>query len=115
MNDPQFSHWDIPIQNWWAQNSGRYNTTTWSQKPNDYDNIHTDYNKPIVSIVEPNIENIYPVNQKIELLIESRGVYPLSKIDIFINDVFVGTSNNPINFSFTPGELDNLKTLMKLK
>lgn len=85
------------------------------KKPNDYDNIHTDYNKPIVSIVEPNIENIYPVNQKIELLIESRGVYSLSKIDIFINDVFVGTSNNPINFSFTPGELDNLKTLMKLK
>ena len=115
VNDPQFSHWDIPIQNWWAQNSGRYNTTTWSQKPNDYDNIHTDYNKPIVSIVEPNIENIYPVNQKIELLIESRGVYPLSKIDIFINDVFVGTSNNPINFSFTPGELDNLKNTNEIK
>ena len=21
-DDPQFSHWEIPIQNWWARNTG---------------------------------------------------------------------------------------------
>src|SRR3989338_3696635 len=26
--DSQFNHWDVPIQNWWAQNSGKYGTTS---------------------------------------------------------------------------------------
>jgi hypothetical protein len=23
-DDPQFEHWEIPIQNWWAQNKQKY-------------------------------------------------------------------------------------------
>ena len=23
-NDPQFNHWEIPVQKWWAENSYRY-------------------------------------------------------------------------------------------
>ena len=28
-NDSQFNHFEIPIQNWWAQNKGKYPITTW--------------------------------------------------------------------------------------
>src|SRR3990167_6681610 len=38
-NDPQFNHWDIPIQNWWAQNRGRYAITTLNNKPNAKDDV----------------------------------------------------------------------------
>jgi 1A family penicillin-binding protein len=114
-NDPQFSHWEIPIQNWWAKNAGKYPITTWADKPTFSDTIHTDAAKPVVSILEPNTNDIYPSNQKIQLQISSSGLYPLQKIDVFINDVYLGTANAPFNFSFTPSELDNLKADNEVK
>ena len=32
-DDPQFGNWEIPVQNWWAQNKYSYPNTTWSDKP----------------------------------------------------------------------------------
>ncbi|MEK7138837.1 MAG: penicillin-binding transpeptidase domain-containing protein, partial [Patescibacteria group bacterium] len=80
-NDSQFSHWEIPVQNWWAQNRGRYVITTLNDKPNITDDVHTDSSKPIISIIEPNINTIYSPDQKINLKISSSGFYPLLKID----------------------------------
>ncbi|MFA6586142.1 MAG: PBP1A family penicillin-binding protein [Candidatus Paceibacterota bacterium] len=114
-DDSQFSHWEIPIQNWWAQNNGRYPKTSWAEKPTQIDNVHTDVNKPIVTIVEPNNITTYPSNQRIQLKITSTGYFPLQKIDIFINDTFMDTVKAPFYFSFTPEELDSLRENNELK
>jgi penicillin-binding protein 1C len=42
-SDPQFNHWEIPVQNWWAQNKGNYQTTTWSEQPTATDDVHTSW------------------------------------------------------------------------
>ncbi|MEI7765236.1 MAG: transglycosylase domain-containing protein, partial [bacterium] len=55
----QFSHWEIPIQNWWAQNKYKYPITTWAEKPSLYDDVHTNNSKPNVLITEPNTTTIY--------------------------------------------------------
>jgi hypothetical protein len=40
----------------------------------------------------------------------------MSKIDIFINDIFVGSSKKaPFSFSFLPSDLDNIKSKNRLK
>ncbi len=114
-DDSQFSHWEIPIQNWWAQNKYKYPITTLSDKPTSYDDVHTNTAKPNVSITEPDPNIIYDANQKIQLKIVSYGIFPLQKIDIFINDVYLETSKPPFNFSFTPSELTNLEDLNNLK
>jgi len=114
-DDPQFNHWEIPVQNWWAQNGYRYPITTWAQKPIVEDDVHTDILKPTVSIIEPNTITNYLPNQKIQLQISSSGLYPLQKIDIFINDAYLGTSKPPFSFSFTPSELDSLKSQNEIK
>ena len=111
----QFNHWEIPVQNWWAQNKYKYSITTWSEMPQETDDVHIDANKPIISIIEPNTNTIYPSNQKIQLKISTSGVFPLQKIDIFINDAYLGTSKPPFNFSFIPSELDSLKDENELK
>ena len=111
----QFSHWEIPIQNWWAQNKYKYPITTWAEKPSLYDDVHTNNSKPNVLITEPNTTTIYNQNEKIFLKVGSYGNYPLQKIDIFINDVYLGTSKPPFNFSFTPSELINLRDLNDIK
>ena len=115
VDDSQFSHWDIPIQNWWAQNSYKYPITTWSDKPTAEDDVHTDANKPVVSVIEPNTTDTYATDQKIILQISSSGNSPIQKIDIFINDVYIGTSKAPFNFSFTPSEITSLKENNELK
>ena len=41
-DDSQFNHWEIPVQNWWAQNRWKYPITTWNEKPTALDDMHTD-------------------------------------------------------------------------
>ncbi|MEK7140742.1 MAG: hypothetical protein AAB815_03075, partial [Patescibacteria group bacterium] len=114
-DDSQFNHWEVPVQNWWAQNKARYTTTTWSEKPVAEDDVHTDSFKPNVSILEPSKNKIYSPDQKIQLKISSLGRFPLQKIDIFVNDIYLGTSKPPFVFSFIPSELENLTTENELK
>lgn len=111
----QFNNWEIPIQNWWAQNKNKYTITTWGEKPNAYDNIHTNSTVPTISILEPNETNIYPTNQKIYLKISNFSYSPLQKMDIFINNIYLETLLPPFNFSFTPQELENLQNENELK
>jgi hypothetical protein len=113
--DPQYEHWEIPIQNWWAENAYKYPITTLADKPTTTDDVHTDALKPAVLVVEPDTTTVYTPDQKIQLKISSTGHYPLQKIDIFINDVYLGTSETPFNFSFTPSSLDDLKGINNLK
>ena len=114
-DNPQFNHWEIPVQNWWAQNKSKYPITTWNEKPTLLDDVHTDLTKPSVSIIEPNSTTIYPPNQKIYLKISSSSVFPLQKMDIFINGIYLETDQPPFNFSFTPAELENLQNDNELK
>lgn len=108
-NNQQFNHWEIPIQNWWNQNSGKYKITTWSEKPTEIDDIHTGTTNPNIKIIEPDETSIYSLDQKIQLKIINSGVFPIQKIDIFINNNFIDTIKAPFNFYFIPRELDNLK------
>ena len=114
-NDSQFNHWEIPVQNWWAQNKNNYPVVTINDKPAAIDDVHTDSTKPVVSIVEPNANTTYLPNQKINLKISSSGIYPLQKMDIFINGVYLETEEAPFNFSFIPNNLENLQNSNELK
>jgi penicillin-binding protein 1C len=114
-NDFQFNHFEIPVQNWWAQNGYKYPVTTLADKPAATDDVHIDQNKPIVSIVSPDSTTAYSPNQKINLQISSSGAFPLQKIDVFINGIYLDTINPPFNFSFTPSELENLQPNNDLK
>ena len=114
-NDPQFEHWEIPVQNWWAKNSYKYDKITLNDKPTTTDNIHTNNSKPNIQITEPNSTTNYPATEKIQLKTTSFSTYPISKMDIFINDVYMDTINPPFNFSFTPSDLENLKETNEIR
>ncbi len=114
-SDPQYYHWEIPVQNWWAQNQSKYAITSSSEKPGLTDDIHTSFSQPVVTIQEPNSVKNYSSNEKIQLRISNSGRFPLEKIDIYINDVFLGTSKPPFNFSFIPADLDNLREENEIK
>ena len=106
--NPQFVNWEIPIQNWWLQNSHKYQQVSWADKPTMLDNIHTNTSAPKILIIEPKPGSIYDADEKIQLKISSLGSFPLKKIDIFVNDVFLGTREAPFSFYFTPEDLENI-------
>lgn len=114
-DDSQFEHWEIPVQNWWAQNGYKYPITTLADKPTSYDDIHTQNSKPVISIISPDSTTTYNSNQKIQIQVTNTGIYQLQKIDVYVNDVYLGSSLYPFNFSFTPSELTNLKDVNTLK
>jgi penicillin-binding protein 1C len=113
--NPQFKLWETPIQNWWAKNGGVYQITTPDEKPNEVDDVHTTFSQPRVSIFEPNSTTVYSKEQTIQLKVTSSGVYPLTKMDVFINDVFMETITPPFRFSFVLNSLQNLKEKNELK
>ncbi len=110
-SDPQYDNWEAPVQKWWAQNKNRYNIVDWSTKPTQFDDVHTEAGAPTVSILEPNSMTTYTKNQKIQLKINSFGKFPLQKVDVFINDNYLGTLSAPFNFSFVPEGLENLEEI----
>ena len=113
--NPQYINWEVAVQNWWAQNKYRYPVVDWSDRPNTEDDVHTDSNKPKVAILSPSENRVYGANEKINLQISSLGIFPLKKIDIFINGVYLGTSEPPFSFSFVPEELEYLNDNNEIK
>lgn len=114
-SDPQFLHWEIPVQNWWAQNKSNYPSVTSADKPAGEDTVHTGTSNSTVTILEPNSATLYSPDQKIDLKIWNSGNLPLVKLDLFINDVYLQTLEPPFVFSFTPSDLSNLENANVLK
>jgi 1A family penicillin-binding protein len=100
--DPQFNHWEYPVQQWL---SSQYLPTP--TKPQKEDDVHTRATKPIIKIISPNTETNYLANQKILIEISNKSVYPISKVEFYINNTYLGTTNTfPYLFSFTPTEIN---------
>jgi membrane peptidoglycan carboxypeptidase len=114
-SNPQFKNWETAVQNWWARNGGSFPVTTPSQKPTATDDIHTDSSRPQISILTPNAGVYYPAEQPIEVRTSASGIFPLTKMEIFINDIYLETIEPPFNFSFVPADLENLQEINELK
>jgi membrane peptidoglycan carboxypeptidase len=107
-DDPQFEHWEIPVQAWWQANKYKYGVTTINDKPFGEDNVHTSSSQPVISILEPNNSSSYSKDQRIYLKIESTGSSPLTKVDVFINNIYVNALQAPFTFSFVPEDIENI-------
>lgn len=113
--NPQFEHWEVPVQRWWAEHRGGYPVTSLSDRPNETDDVHTDLNKPTVKVLSPDSHKVYSPDEPIELRVESSGPYPLSKIELFINGNYVETLTSPFRYSFIPKSLENLDDYNEIK
>jgi 1A family penicillin-binding protein len=108
-SDSQFSHWEIPIINWWNQNKYKYPIINPTDKPSLYDDIHTPESIPNIAIVEPNNSKVYGLNEVINIKLNINSKYPIKKADLFINGKYIETNkSNPFGFIFTPKELEDL-------
>ncbi|MBL7045362.1 MAG: hypothetical protein ISR98_02070, partial [Parcubacteria group bacterium] len=112
--DSQFKFWEYPVEQWRIENG--FASTTIGELPTATDDIHKPEFKPTITITNPTSNINYAKNSKININTTQSSHFPLTKIDIFINDMFVGSSKvAPFSFSFIPSNLDNIKSKNKLK
>lgn len=112
--DPQFALWEKPVREWAARQG--ITDQGIENMPNIYDDVHTPALYPTVAILSPAQGQIFDMKDVVMISINSSGNFPLSRVDFFINGVFIGSSkNNPFNFSFSPSEIKNIKETNQLK
>jgi hypothetical protein len=110
-NDPQFNLWEYPVQQW-VQTQNLPKPTA----PSGYDDVHTKNKRPKINIISPQNEGVYPSSGNIIVQITNQSAYPLTKLDFYINNVYVGTSaQSPFLFSFTPSQIRSITENNTLK
>lgn len=101
-SDPQFRLWNTSVQNWWEANKSKYNITTTNDLPTSYETIHTPENKPVIQI--SGLPQQVKTNDQVIINISNQNQYPLTGVDIFINDNYVTSISSPFRFIFQPKE-----------
>lgn len=110
--DPQFKFWEYGVEEWLKKAGLVFDTVV----PTEFDDIHKPEFAPTITIVNPIRNAVHNSNNRISVLLKHQSTYPLSKVDFFINGVFVGsTKKAPFTFSFTPNELENLQAANVLR
>ena len=100
--DPQFNLWNTGVELWWKENASRYNSISPDQVPSEYETVHTEAS--ISPITVSGISSSLPQNNSTKITVSTTSSYPLTSVDVSINNTYLVTLSNPFNFFFTPKE-----------
>lgn len=107
-NDSQFTLWETPVQKW-AEANG-FSSTTPVFIPTDYDTIHRPETVPSITITSPVPGASYSAGQKMPVTLVKKSTYPITRIDYFVNGVFIGSAERePFTLSFVPADISVIK------
>ena len=102
--DPQFNLWEEPVREW-VEKQG-FQEESLEDIPAETDDIHTPQNRPVVSVISPVEANTYGKNDRIMIRTEHSTVFPVARIEAFLNNVFIGSIETaPFQISFVPEEV----------
>ncbi len=114
-DDPQFRLWESGVLAWAASNGGSipYSSST---PPNNTDTVHTGQGGPTIQITSPMGGSVYSANSSVPINISASGPYPITKVEYYVNNVYVGTSQfAPFALSFTPSTVNGIDSTNQLK
>ncbi|MFA6436880.1 MAG: PBP1A family penicillin-binding protein [Candidatus Paceibacterota bacterium] len=99
-DDPQFNNWEQAVRSW-AQDPARGNLVE-EIPPQEFDNIHTLENKPILEILSPGNGDTLR-SDTVRISADVRANYPIKEVDFFFDDIFLGSKvSSPYDWSFKP-------------
>lgn len=108
--DSLYRNFEYGVQSWWRLNSYKYPIVTSNSIPTDYDDIHTERNKPQISFTGINENTSYDIGYEQKINIFSNGNIAIKKIDIFINNVYLKSIKTiPTTFTFKPEDIPNIE------
>jgi 1A family penicillin-binding protein len=102
-DDSQFNFWEYSVQKWIA--SSTFSSTS---KPATYDDIHTEANKPKISILSPLQNTEYGKDYRITITLSINAHYPIAKASFYLNSELVGISETyPFTLNFVPSSTNS--------
>lgn len=102
-DDSQYNFWEYSVQNWLLTHPKAS-----TSKPVSYDDLHTIFNQPRVTITSPLPGVEYSRDYRISVIPSVLARYPVLKANFYLNDEFVGTSNTyPFTLSFVPSSTNS--------
>ena len=108
-NDSQFLFWEEPVRAWVATQNIIEGDR--SAIPTEYDTAHTTESAPVLSVSGLDFNQTHTASENIVLIVSSVGVYPLNRVDLFVNgQLFEKKTVAPFSFTFTPEEITSLTT-----
>ncbi|MCW9054927.1 MAG: transglycosylase domain-containing protein [Candidatus Pacebacteria bacterium] len=110
--DPQFNLWEYPIRKWVEEK----NIIEGGEKPTEVDTIHTPQNQPHTTFTSINPTVAYSVTDQILVEVSYTSVFPIQKVDYFLNGAFIGSSSqSPFSLTFSPHTIQNIQRENTLK
>ncbi|HLP43804.1 MAG TPA: penicillin-binding protein [Candidatus Nanoarchaeia archaeon] len=98
-NDPQYENWEYAVRNW-VRNNNVVDTPDDSGPSSSLE----------VSIISPNQNQTYNRNTRINVLFESAGANPVTRVEYYVNNELIGNSSAPFDFSFVPVNVPAVRT-----
>ena len=96
-SDSLYENWEYGVFNWWKENSYKYEILTKEDIPNVYDNIHTEELKPKINLSLEKYDNYYNKEDKLNYSIKLESSVGISKLDIYINNIYINNIKYPSN------------------
>lgn len=90
-SDSQFKLWEAGVTKWLTEHSGSI-PQGGTTPPTYFDNVHTEQNQINIQITNPISGSTYSNNSQITITSSVTGPNQIKKVDYFINDNYVGTS-----------------------
>lgn len=108
-NDSQYMLWEIPVRAWVATQNIREGDR--SGIPTTYDTTHSATAVPVLSVTGVDFVAPHSTTERMVFTVTSNGLYPLSRVDFFINGQLIDQNTRaPFSFSFTPEDVVGLTT-----
>lgn len=107
-NDPQFKLWEEPVRRWAVSQNIREETI--ANLPKEVDDVHRPEYRPVVSLLAPDLRQIYSAKAPIRVTVNYQSRFPLGQLEYFLNDQYLGAVKKaPFDFSFLPADVADLK------
>lgn len=108
-SDSQFLLWEKPVRAW-ALAQGIIDEDR-GNIPEEIDDVHAPDSSPVVTVTSPQDGAVFDVNSRITITPVVRGVFPVMRVDFFVNNILIGSlKQEPFSFSFAPSEIDGVRT-----
>ncbi len=104
----QYVLWEYPVREWVRKNN--IPETSTSTIPTEFDTIHTPETQPRLLVTGIDSTISYQNNSPVSFTVTNSNIYPLSRIDIFINNEFVNSVQRaPFTYTFIPSSIPSIQ------
>jgi len=111
LQNSQYTNWESAVRAW-AEQKGLLEEEQKFSVPTDIDTIHTEENKPQITVQKPKEHESFSPDSMVTVTLEIKSAYSITQVDYFLDGAYVGSNKSLYEtFAFTlPESVADKKT-----